>query len=58
MSDEHQFYCNCINQNFFNRGAGKVWRPDKEYYDQFKFPVLYPNELLADWKLPPFNGEL
>ncbi|PVD27059.1 hypothetical protein C0Q70_12209 [Pomacea canaliculata] len=39
----------------FVRGAGKVWRPDKEYYDQFKFPVLYPDESLADWKLPPFN---
>ncbi|PVD27609.1 hypothetical protein C0Q70_12773 [Pomacea canaliculata] len=37
------------------RGVGKVWLPDKEYYDQFKFPVLYPDESLSDWKLPPFN---
>lgn len=35
-----------------------MWLPDKEYYDQFKFPVLYPDESLSDWKLPPFNGEI
>nr|KAG5691926.1 hypothetical protein BaRGS_000635 [Batillaria attramentaria] len=42
----------CLN---FVRGAGKVWLPDKEYFDQFKAPVMYPDESTSNWKLPPFN---
>ncbi|KAL8574737.1 NADH dehydrogenase Fe-S protein subunit 2 ndufs2 [Nucella lapillus] len=40
---------------FFARGAGKVWLPDKEYYDKFNLPVMYPDESISNWKLPPFN---
>jgi len=29
--------------------------PDKEYYEKFKHPVLYPNEAMSKWKMPPFN---
>ncbi|KAK7476636.1 hypothetical protein BaRGS_00032111 [Batillaria attramentaria] len=42
----------CLN---FVRGAGKVWLPDKEYFDQFNAPVMYPDESTSNWKLPPFN---
>ncbi|XP_070202698.1 NADH dehydrogenase [ubiquinone] iron-sulfur protein 2, mitochondrial-like isoform X2 [Littorina saxatilis] len=40
---------------FFARGAGKVWQPDKEYFDQFSLPVMYPDENTSSWKLPAFN---
>ncbi|KAK7491069.1 hypothetical protein BaRGS_00017765 [Batillaria attramentaria] len=40
---------------YFARGAGKVWLPDKEYFDQFNLPVMYPDESTSGWKLPPFN---
>lgn len=29
--------------------------PDKDYYEKFKHPVLYPSEAMSKWKLPPFN---
>merc|ERR1719300_809396 len=40
---------------FFARGAGKVWMPDKEYFDKFNLPVMYPDEKTSTWKLPPIN---
>ncbi|XP_041373206.1 NADH-ubiquinone oxidoreductase 49 kDa subunit-like [Gigantopelta aegis] len=38
---------------YFARGA-KVWLPDKDYFDQIKSPVMYPDET-TDWELPPIN---
>jgi hypothetical protein len=37
--------------------AGKVWMPDKEYFDQFKHPLMYPDEETSNWTFPPFNGK-
>ena len=34
-----------------------MWNLDKEYFDQFKMPVMYPDET-TNWKLPPLNGIL
>jgi NADH dehydrogenase (ubiquinone) Fe-S protein 2 len=36
------------------RGA-QVWMPDKEFYEKYQQPVLYPNEEISKWKLPPLN---
>ncbi|XP_074652124.1 NADH-ubiquinone oxidoreductase 49 kDa subunit-like [Tubulanus polymorphus] len=35
--------------------CGSVWHPDKTYYDQFKDPVMYPDEFTSKWKNRPFN---
>ncbi|ESO08417.1 hypothetical protein HELRODRAFT_75061 [Helobdella robusta] len=32
-----------------------VWLPDKEFYEKFKKPILYPDENTSKWVLPPFN---
>jgi len=32
-----------------------VWMPDKEFYEKYDKPVLYPNEVTSQWKLPPIN---
>ncbi|XP_049793328.1 NADH-ubiquinone oxidoreductase 49 kDa subunit-like [Schistocerca nitens] len=40
-----------------NRGA-KKWFPDPEYMKQFEGPVMYPNEITAKWKMPPYNNKL
>jgi NADH dehydrogenase (ubiquinone) Fe-S protein 2 len=29
--------------------------PDKEFYEKYQQPVLYPNEEISKWKLPPLN---
>ena len=32
--------------------------PDKEFYDRFKGPVMYPDEKTAAWENPPWNGKI
>lgn len=32
--------------------------PDKEFYEKFNHPLLYPNEATSKWKLPPWNRKL
>ncbi|KAI0215048.1 NADH dehydrogenase [ubiquinone] iron-sulfur protein 2, mitochondrial [Lamellibrachia satsuma] len=29
--------------------------PDKEFMEQYRRPVMFPNEITSQWKLPPFN---
>ena len=41
---------------FETRGAGK-WMPDADFNKQFDRPVMYPDETMSDWKLPPANRE-
>lgn len=38
------------------RGA-KKWYPDQEFMDQFSGPVMYPDEVTSQWKVPPWNSE-
>ncbi|KAL5020293.1 hypothetical protein ScPMuIL_003185 [Solemya velum] len=33
----------------------KVWVPDKEYFDRYNSPVMFPDALTSEWKLPPWN---
>ncbi|XP_049296194.1 NADH-ubiquinone oxidoreductase 49 kDa subunit-like isoform X1 [Anopheles funestus] len=40
-----------------SRSAGK-WFPDEEFIDQFKGPVMYPDEVTSRWKLPPWNSKI
>jgi len=40
---------------FWTRGYADVWVPDKEFVEQYKRPVMFPNEETSQWKLPPFN---
>lgn len=39
----------------YNRGAAK-WSPDAEFMKQFSAPVMYPDEVTALWKMPPYNS--
>jgi len=32
-----------------------VWTPDKEHFEKYDQPVLYPDEVTSKWKLPPWN---
>lgn len=32
-----------------------TWTPDKEHYEKFDQPVLYPDEVTSKWKIPPWN---
>jgi NADH dehydrogenase (ubiquinone) Fe-S protein 2 len=38
-----------------SRDASNVWLPDKEFYEKFNHPILYPDENTSTWKLPPPN---
>jgi len=35
-----------------------VWTPDKEHFEKYDQPVLYPDEVTSKWKLPPWNRKL
>lgn len=35
----------------------KKWFPDSEYIEQFKGPVMYPDETTSKWALPPWNAK-
>ena len=37
------------------RNYADVWMPDKEFMEQYRRPVMFPNEITSQWKLPPFN---
>ena len=37
------------------RNYADVWIPDKEFADEYKCPVLYPNEVSTQWKIPAHN---
>ncbi|XP_071095648.1 NADH-ubiquinone oxidoreductase 49 kDa subunit-like [Haliotis cracherodii] len=39
---------------FASKGA-KTWVPDKDYFDQFNSPCMYPDSLTSKWKLPAVN---
>ncbi|XP_065370710.1 NADH-ubiquinone oxidoreductase 49 kDa subunit-like [Calliphora vicina] len=39
------------------RGAAK-WYPDPEFMQQFSGPVMYPDEVTSQWKLPPWNHQI
>jgi len=35
--------------------GGKVWQPDKEFYDQFDTPILVPDKNITTWEPPIWN---
>lgn len=35
----------------------KHWYPDADYFDHFKGPVMYPDEVTSKWKIPPWNAK-
>ncbi|KNC34053.1 hypothetical protein FF38_09589, partial [Lucilia cuprina] len=39
------------------RGAAK-WYPDPEFMKQFSAPVMYPDDVTSQWKLPPWNHQV
>lgn len=39
------------------RGAAK-WYPDPEFLQQFAGPVMYPDDITSQWKLPPWNHQV
>ncbi|XP_064617770.1 NADH-ubiquinone oxidoreductase 49 kDa subunit-like [Liolophura sinensis] len=39
---------------YFARGAGR-WELDKEYWDKYNRPVMYPDEVTSQWTSPPWN---
>ncbi|XP_018330861.1 NADH-ubiquinone oxidoreductase 49 kDa subunit [Agrilus planipennis] len=38
-----------------SKSAGK-WFPDAEFMKQFNGPVMYPNEAITEWALPPWEN--
>lgn len=40
-----------------HRTAAK-WHPDSEWIQQFCGPVMYPDELTSQWKMPPYNAKI
>jgi NADH dehydrogenase (ubiquinone) Fe-S protein 2 len=39
------------------RYAGK-WYPDEEFLKAFSGPVMYPDEVTSQWKVPPYNSKM
>ncbi|PSN52664.1 NADH dehydrogenase [ubiquinone] iron-sulfur protein 2 [Blattella germanica] len=40
-----------------NRGA-KKWFPDHDFTKQFDGPVMYPDDMTGQWKMPPWNHKV
>lgn len=34
------------------------WYPDSEYIQQFRGPVMFPDEVTSKWALPPWNSQV
>lgn len=42
----------------FARTKKKWWYPDAEYINQFKGPVMFPDEVTSKWKRLPWNAKI
>lgn len=42
----------------FARTKKKWWYPDPEYINEFKGPVMYPDEVTSKWKPFPWNSKI
>ncbi|XP_030752538.1 NADH dehydrogenase [ubiquinone] iron-sulfur protein 2, mitochondrial-like isoform X2 [Sitophilus oryzae] len=40
--------------SIYQKLLGKTWYPDTEYFNQFKGPVMYPDETTSKWKTLPW----
>ncbi|XP_046384256.1 NADH-ubiquinone oxidoreductase 49 kDa subunit-like [Ischnura elegans] len=41
-----------------NRRGAKKWYPDPEYVKQFSGPVMFPDEVTSQWKMPAWNSKI
>ncbi|KAH1002128.1 hypothetical protein HUJ05_009501 [Dendroctonus ponderosae] len=46
-----------INAVVENSQTNAKWYPDAEYFEQFKGPVMYPDETTKHWALPGWHNE-
>ncbi|CAH1959608.1 unnamed protein product [Acanthoscelides obtectus] len=53
------FKCSPILKPFLMQGTQlrcAKWYPDAEFFEQFKGPVMYPNEITKRFKMQPYNA--